>query len=298
MSVTDVFDEPPSDIVLKIDFIEGEGSAARPFQIAADLIRALEQLDATLAKSVDSAIETTLVVEDLQKSSIKVYLRNTLKMADDDALKTLDWKPLVGQFLVKAKYAALRWLDDKEPKLNDLTEEVASLASQVEIHHMPLAAKPNPTRLVQSLDRLQAVKSEFRAGEGLTITLGSDEYTVDLERTWTPSDVVDVPPGDMELVAEQPMILVVRKPDMLGNTAWQFRIGKKNLTLSIEDAAWLESYHAREVTILSGDALQVMVRTVSRYSEKGELLENKQAISKVVRVIPQVGGGQVDLFDG
>ena len=142
--IGDRFDEPPSEIVLKIDFREGEGSAARPFQIAADLISALEDLDATLSKSIDSSIRTALIVEDLQKSSIKVFLRNTLKAIDDDGLKTLDWKPLVGAYLVKAKYAALRWLDEDKPQLEDLTSEIGRLADQTKIHHVHAPAPPNP----------------------------------------------------------------------------------------------------------------------------------------------------------
>lgn len=98
--MADELDTPATDIVLKIDFLEG-GSAARPFLIAADLIRALGNIDEALIKSVDSAIETALIVEDLQKSCIKVFLKNVLKHADDDALKILDWKPLVGQYLPK-----------------------------------------------------------------------------------------------------------------------------------------------------------------------------------------------------
>ena len=298
VTFSESFDEPDSDIVLKIDFKEGDGSAARPFQIAADLIRALEELDATLAKSIDSRIETTLIVEDLQKSSVKVFLRNVLKRLDDDGLKSLDWKPMVGQYLVKAKYAAIRWLDEDQPRLQDLTDEVARLAQETDIHHLHAPAPPNPTRLVQALDKMQSVKRAFREGEGLTITLGADQYKVDIGSDWVPSEVAEIAPGDMELVADQQTILVVRKPDMLGNTAWQFRLGKKNLTLQITDEDWLAQYHRREVPTLPGDALQVNLRTVSKFSDAGELVESRQTITKVIRLIQKGHDSQGDLLDG
>lgn len=285
VALSERLEEPQSDIILKIDFNDGEGSAARPFQIEADLIRALEDLDATLLKSVDTSIRTTLIVEDLQKSSIKVFLRNVFKILDDDALKTLDWKPIVGQYLVKGKYAALKWLDDDKPKLSDLTDEISLLASEAEIHHLHAPVPPNPTRLIQSLDRLQSVKREFRDGEALTITLGSSEYRVDIASDWQPSEIVEVPEGEMELVAEQQTVLMVRKPDLLGKTAWQFKLGKKPLSLPIEDNEWLHRYHAREVVILAGDALSVILKTVSKFSSSGELIENRQTIMKVLKVI-------------
>lgn len=293
VSITDDYVQPDSDIVLTIDFREGDGSAARPFAMAADLIRALENIDDALVKSVDSHIETALVVEDLQKSSIKVFLRNVLKHVDDDALKTLDWRPLVGQFLVKGKYAVIRWLDDKSPKMTDLTEELGKLAGEAaEINHLPLPAPPNPARLVQGMDEWQRAKAQFKDGEGLTITLGRTEYRVDTSERWLPSERVDDIAGERELISDQETILMVRKPDMLGKTAWQFRIGKKQLSLRIEDDEWLQDYWTRKVVLMPGDAMQVVLRTVSRFSESGELLETNQSIRRVVQIIPQPQGGQ------
>jgi hypothetical protein len=298
VSLMEVTRDPECDIVLKIDFKEGEGSAARPFEIAASLIKALEEIDQTLVRSVDSRIETALIVEDLQKSSIKVFLRGLLNHADDEALKTLDWKPLVGQFLVKAKYAAIRWLDEDQPKLRDLTEEVARLAQDASaVSHFPLPAPPNPTRLASALDKWQRVKKEFKHGESLTITLERSEYSVALDRDWMPSERVEDLAGERELVSDAPTILVVRKPDMLGGTAWQFRLGKRSYTMPIEDEAWLADYHSRKVAIMPGDALQVIVRTESKFTEKGELMESKQWVIKVVKLIPQAPDPQATFLD-
>lgn len=293
VTLTDDFTPPESDIVLKIDFRDGYGSAARPFEIAAGLIKALEKIDDALVKSVDSKIETALIVEDLQKSSIKVFLRNVLRHLDDDALKTLDWKPLVGQFLVRGKYAAIKWLDGDSRKISDLTDEVAALAKEAaEINHLPLPAPPNPARLAQGLDDWQRAKGRLEPGEGLTITLDSTEYTVDLSSDWLPSECADDIEGDRELVSDHETILIVRKPDMLGHAAWQFKLGKKSLSFPIEDADWLSSYQAREVVLMPQDAMHVVLRTESKFSEKGELLESKQKVIKVLRVIPQAGGQQ------
>lgn len=296
VSVMDEFAEPENDIILKIDFHDGEGSAARPFEMAAELIRALEAIDDTLVRTVDARIETALIVEDLQKSSIKVFLRNVLKHTDDDALKTLDWKPLVGQFLVKAKYAAIKWLDDDKPCMADLTEEVALLAAAAsDINHFPLPAPPNPARLAQALDQWQAAKKAFQPGESLTITLDRSEYMVDTGKTWSPSEAIEDIVGERELTSEQQTILMVRKPDMLGGTAWQFRLGKKNLSMPIDDEEWMEDYRSRKVSLMPGDALQVMVKTISRFSDKGELLATEQKITRVIRVIQQEGDPQGSL---
>lgn len=294
--VIDVQDLPPeaaSDLELRIVYRE-EGSAARVFEIAAKLIHALEDVDSVLAKSVDSSIQTSMIVEDLYKSSIRILLKNILKAADDDALKTLDWKPLVGQYLVKAKYAVLQWLDqdasvENPPQIADLTDEIARLARDTNVRHLPDYPPPNPTRLVQSLEGLQSVKRQFREGEQLTITLGREDYQVHLETDWSPLELVKDATGPKELVNEQELYLLLHKIDLLGGSQWTFKLGKTSIRAPIVDAAWKKDYASRKVALLPGDALHVLLRVEQTYSERGELVETKHSITRVIAVIPKSG---------
>ena len=139
---------PDSEIVFTISFDATSGSAAHVFDLAADLIRSLQGIDDVLIQSIDAKIETMLVLEDLQKSSVRVFLRTVLAKVDDDALKSLDWKQQVGRYLVKGKYAAIRWLDGEAPnkgehQLSDLTEEIARLAQESDVRHLPDYPRPN-----------------------------------------------------------------------------------------------------------------------------------------------------------
>jgi hypothetical protein len=283
--------EIPADLEIKIEYRD-EGSAARVFEIAAELIRAFEDVDSVLAKSIDSSIQTALVVEDLQKSSIRILLRNLLKAADDDALKTLDWRPVVGQYLVRAKHAALRWLDqdassENPPQIGDLTDEIASLARDTDVRHLPDYPAPNPARLVQSLDSLQSTKQRFRPGEALTITLDKTQYQVNLGRTWSPTELVRDAKGPKELVNEQELYLLLHKIDMLGGAQWTFKLGRTSIRAAIEDQPWKDDYAARRVALFPGDALHVILRIEQHYSDRGELVETKHTIVRVLGVIPK-----------
>ncbi|MFK0331379.1 hypothetical protein ACIQUB_09670 [Rhizobium sp. NPDC090275] len=287
--VGDGFVEPDSDIEIKIDFIE-DGSSARVFEIAAELIRAFEDLDSVLITSVDSSMATSLVLEDVQKSSLKIFLRNVLKQADDDALKTLDWKPLVGQYLVKAKYVALKWLDkdvaDGQPAgIEDLTEHIRELASKTDVRHLPDYPSLNPSRLAQSLDEVQRTKAKFKEGEALTITLDSTDYKVNLERTWLPSEHLQDVDADRELSNIVDMVLVIRKPDLLGKSQWQFKHGKRAFSAPISDKEWLDEFHKGNHPLSPHDALRVRVKHTAKYDEKGNLSEQTEEIVKVLEVI-------------
>ncbi|KPH06032.1 hypothetical protein AOG23_25100 [Rhizobium acidisoli] len=290
VSLGDDFVEPDSDIEIKIDFKEGDGSSARVFEIAADLIRAFEDLDSVLITSVDSSMSTSLILEDVQKSSLRIFLRNVLKQLNDDALKTLDWKPLIGQYLVKAKYISLKWLDrdvqdDQPAGIEDLTETIRRLAEETDVRHLPDYPAINPARLAQSLDEIQRTKEKFREGEALTITLDKTDYSVNLGRIWLPSEHLQDLESDQELSNTVDMVLVIRKPDLLGKSQWQFKHGKRSFSAPIIDKAWLEEFHRGQHPLSPGDALRVRMKHTAKYDERGKLLDATEEIIKVMAVI-------------
>lgn len=83
------------------------------------------------------------------------------------------------------------------------------------------------------------------------------------------------------------MILMVRKPDFLGETKWDFRYQKRNLSASIEDQGWLEKFQKGKIDIRPGDALHVIMHESVSYSSEGEVIEESKEIIKVKEVIRQ-----------
>ncbi|MBP2564633.1 hypothetical protein J2766_001192 [Agrobacterium tumefaciens] len=300
INVGEEFMPPESDIEIKIDFKE-EGSAARVFDIASNLIKAFEDLDRVLITTVDSKISTALILEDVEKSSLKIYLRNLLKASDDQALKELDWKPQVGKYLVKAKYIALEWLDrsiaENEPaQIEDLTDRIRKLAAETDVRHLPDYPPINPSRLAQPLDALQRTKAQFRDGEQLTITLEQHDYHVRLDKQWLPSEHLPPTPAEQELSNDMDMVMIIRKPDFLAKTQWQFRHGKSNLSAAMDDPDWLREFHHGKHPIKPGDALRVRVRFEYKYNANGDLIDQKATVIKVYNVIP-ASSPPDDLFD-
>ncbi len=248
-------------------------------------------MDRVFVQSISSEIQTTFILEDLRRSSIKVFLRNVLKNVNDDALRDLDWKKQVGAYLVKAKYAAISWLDEQSDenaprKISDLTSEVTKLAKQTDTRRLPDYPEPNKTHLAQAMDHFQEEKAKFKDSDKVTITLDEREYSVVLENTWSPSEHLSEEEEERELSNEADMFLIIRKPDFLGNTQWQFKHGRNSLSLPVEDGQWLEKFKAGEFPIKPGDALRVRVRSRFIYDKMGDLRETEMTIIKVFEVKP------------
>lgn len=288
LTLTDKLPEPPrADFGFEIDFQRGVGPASRVFTATHDFIKACEALDDELVKSIDSSIETVLVLEDIQSGSIKTWLRNALSATEDDALKTLDWKPLVGKYLVRAKYAVIRWIDDDSAprSLPDLRRELQRIAAETDVRHLPDYTAPSPAALVTAVRDFQAVKDRLLPGDRATLLTKEGDLEFNLS--------VSLPIEDIEALAvartiENPpaeMILPVKRPDYLGESKWELRHGKRNIGAKIDDQPWLRRFQNRQVDVRPGDALRCTVRVELLYGFDNELLTERYTVLDVLEVL-------------
>lgn len=76
---------------------------------------------------------------------------------------------------------------------------------------------------------------------------------------------------------------------------WQFGHGKFTVYAPIKDEGWLTDFHNRKIALYSGDALRCKVQFTFIYDDKGELIEQKNEVIKVLEIIKGSGGTQLGL---
>jgi hypothetical protein len=82
------------------------------------------------------------------------------------------------------------------------------------------------------------------------------------------------------------MILMIKKPDYLGQSQWEFRHGTHPITAKVLDVEWLEKFQSRQVDVRPGDSLRAMVQVVANYGYQNELVAEKYNIMQVKEVLP------------
>lgn len=286
---------PPkdADFAFEIDFKKGSGQPRRVFDAASELIDAFETLDQALVQSVDNKMQPLLVLEDVEAGSIKVWLRNLLTRTDDEALKTIDWKPLIGRYLVKAKYLVLEFLQDEnnanKSSLETLKDGLRKLARETDVRHLPDYAPVHEPKLLASMDQIQSAKRELGPGDKLIFEAEGKTLSVSLDSTWQPSENIPFDSEVTETHSEGQVILTIRKPDLLGSSMWQFSHGKSTVSAKISDEPWLLDFHNRKIPLYSGDSLRCKVKFTYIYDESGTLIEQKIEVIKVLEVIKGPG---------
>ncbi len=276
---------------IEIDFVKGKGDPSRPFRAMVELTEALARFDRDLVKSVDTAIEPVLVLENIEAGSIKSWFMSVLRSTDDSALASGDWKKIVGVYVVKGKYSLLKWLSQAESVtdaklLENIQAELLRLAEETDLRGLPGYTPMSRTRLAAHI-------------ADITVSLGyldeddSANYESPRDGTVQFNRALRVNDTDLTelltartLVNDDLMILKVKKPDFLGSSMWEFRHDGHPIEAKIADDVWLEKFHDGGAGVLPGSALKALVRVESLYDIENDALPPRYTVLKVYEVLP------------
>lgn len=180
----------------------------------------------------------------------------------------------------------LEWTNKSEPAktLPVLSHELRILAAQTDVKQLADYAPPSVFELAAVTNDIQAAKAMLPSGL-ITYEAGKRAIALNPSSYWSIEQLADFAIKEKQNFNNMPMILIVRKPDYLGTTKWQFRHGKRPISASMEDAEWLKRFQARAVDVRPGDGLKCLVDTEFSYSHENELVGENYTIKKVVEVL-------------
>ena len=285
---------------ITIDFVRGEGDPSRPFRAMVGLLDALRRLDTDLAQSVDVEIEPLLVLEDVEAGSIKSWIATALRSTDDDALKSGDWKKLLGNYLVKAKYIVLKAIEG-EPSitrpqlLEEIQAELAQEAPNLELalfpQYRPLTRTQLAAHIADITESLRPLESDDNASfedvDGAPVRF-NPRLRVDV-------DELQELLAARTIINDGELILKVKKPDFLGASMWEFHFDGHTIHASILDEPWLEKFRRDGLGVRPGAALRAMVRVQASYNDENDYLPPRYTVIQVFEVLHPGANDQLSL---
>ena len=91
---------------------------------------------------------------------------------------------------------------------------------------------------------------------------------------------------EAEQIAMKKMILMIKKPDYLGFSKWDFKSESKSFQAKILDGRWLKKFQNREIVIKPHDSIEANVKVIFKYSYERILTETIYEVVEVIRVVP------------
>lgn len=281
------------DYCLQVSFERGAQNPSAIFQTMSDLIEVFQGIDRDLAFSVSAEIDPILVLQEVEAGSIKAWLSSVIRSVNDEALAKLDWKAIVGSYLLQGKKKVLQCLDGKTTvssleEIKVLQGELLSLAEQTEVLKIPTYAPVPAKVLLSTLERMSDSLQSLGDNNEASLILNGVEHRVNKQ--------FRIPPETIQLLLTQEsisnqsdVILKVKKPDFLGQSMWEYRHQKHSFLARMEDLEWLRRFQRRDILVHPGDSIRARLETTASYDQSGEVIALSYTILKVLEVIPLQG---------
>jgi len=281
---------------IEIDYPRETDDPARVFRAMAKLIDAFHQIDRDLAQAVDAEIDPVLLLERVEAGSLRAWLRTVIVQVDDEALKNLDWKPLVGQYLVRGKHTILRWLDGKSAIQS--RSEVLQLQNRL-VNVMPpespnvlLIEPASADRLLADLRLLTEATEDLRDSDEARYVSFDGETEIPTQFELSSDDVERLLTEDV-VESQSRLLLLIKKPDYLGDSRWEFRMHDRSVEARILDEPWLRRFRDGHFPLRPGDALDVQLRSELLKGFEGNVVGTRYFVEHIHGVVH----GSADLQD-
>ncbi|WP_260706785.1 hypothetical protein [Edaphobacter flagellatus] len=280
------------DFTITLDYTYGEGDATRIFRTAIGLINAFNRFDQELVRGFDVNLRSHLALERVEEGSLKILLKTVLQSVDDDALKSGDWKKILGTYLVSAKYLLLKYLEDKtaidndQKGLSQLSEEIQKEAQSTELKGIPIYAAPSRTLLVIEILEISVALQPLAPGDQVFFSAPSRPAVEFNKRLSVSQASVDALLTERLPSEPSEAVLLVKKPVFMGDSRWEFLYQGKAIEAKMLDAQWVEQYRKHRVDVPPGSSLLVTLKIEASYNAEEKAAMPKYFVLKVHRVVP------------
>jgi len=291
--------EKSINFCIDIKYVKGSGDPTRVFRSMTGLIEAFKSIDSHLIGSIHPGIKPEIILEEIEIGSVRTWFKYVLEQVNDDALNNLDWKPLVGQYLVKGKYILLNFIEKREKietysEIDELEKKLLAEATATDVRRIPYYRPVSKRQLLEDMVIINEAISPLSDLDEASYISSNNKAMFNQDFAMT-HDSIEALLTKERITNREVLILKVKKPDYLGESKWEFHSGRI-IPAKIEDFGWLMKFRARnpEAHVLPGDSLKVRVDHSINYGFEGEIISEDYVIVEVIGV--QHPPTQSDLF--
>lgn len=288
------------DFDIRIEFARGEGDPTRVFRSMADLIEAFQRFDTHLAPMLGATVRTSVVLQDIEASSLKSRLRTFIEAIPDEPLQQGEIKKIVGHFLLKGKHLVLDWCKDRtevgsRQQVQELENDLLRLAHDTELKQIPAYAPIDTPSLLSDIAAVNEALLPLEKRDQATYSsqTATSAFNPDLVVS---GEVIREIVTKERLVNTGERILKVKKPDYLGTSKWAFRYGNHMIEAKIVDSEWLLRFQNNAESLNPGDSLRVSLFEEVSYGFDGEVVHTEYEVRKVLGVVKGQRAQQLGLL--
>ncbi len=285
----EIDDNKSDGFELVINFSPNEGDPARIFKTMSGLIESFQDIEKHLISTIDLSLSANLVLEDVEKGSLKARFRGLIEGIPDEALKDAEWKKIIGHFLLRSKKTILVWCAGKNEiksieSVKALEGQLLKLAEETELKNFPAYAPIPVETLLSDIGKVQESLQHLEGDDKATYKFNNEEIGLNRELVISNEVVREVLTQEI-IKSSGTKILKVKKPDYLGQSMWGFVYDGRAIDAKITHEEWLIDFQSRKVDVKPGDSIKVVLYEEISYGYEAEVVHRHYEIEKVFEII-------------
>lgn len=203
---------------------------------------------------------------------------------DDDKID----EETINDFIEESRSKSIEFIESGKSDVQDLKElanSIDELAEQKGIKETFNYAEPNILDLARNLNEINDAVSKLTDDE-IFIIKDSKNITEEISKGTEKINLEDVEIAltTEEIISENTVYYKIKRPDFLGDSQWEFKLGNKSLKVKILHEEWLEDFKKGKVIVVPGDSLKVKIKQNFKYNKNGYLISDKTEIIEVLEI--------------
>lgn len=287
------------DIEIRVEFERGTGDPTRVFRAMTGLIESAQSLDAHLALSIGATVRTSLVLQDVEATSLKAKLRTVVSSLPDEALKAGEVKKVIGHFLVAAKHKILDWCGERDEigsrgEVKQLQSDLHELAEASDVKLLPAYASIELPILLEDIGAIREALSYLAANDEASFTSAEGQSKYNQKLHFSDAIVQELVTRE-KIPSKGEKIIKIKKPDFLGNSKWEFKYAGRAIEAKMLDQSWIQRYQGNQQPLNPGDSLRVILTEEVSYGYDSEIVHIEYEVLEVLDVLPGLKAIQTPL---
>lgn len=252
------------------------------------LTQTLYDIDLLLLRSLDPEVEAIQKLDRLELGSLRTWFTENLFFPDQRQLGSEDPDPEeLDAYLTEGRADLLQAMngDINEPSQMDAIAKKIEEGADSRALISPSFTKPSLLSIAERMDDIQ--KGLLALPKSSTVAYGS---AAGKALSLPSASSVDVSSIREKLTKETikntaTVILLVKKPDFIGNSRWLFKHGTTAIEARVLDEDWMSSFRGRTLELKPGDYVRVTMDTYTSYDARGAVLSLHREIVAVHEVL-------------
>lgn len=291
-----------SDYQIEIDY-DSKNDLAKTFSALSQIIEGEERFTNLFLKLLNEQDVQKVVLQKLETGSIKVFLRNIFENISDDQIYAKGYRAFIEQFLIEIKNYFLTLLSEEieitKDKLDIVKKNLIEEGSKKKLKNIETLNNLTYEHMLDCIDGIIKPIKNLDRGQAVRVKCQGREFNLNKDIKYDRSGIESIVIRN-EISRNQELVFLVKKPDYIGKSKWEFYYKGEHISAKILHENWLNKFQkgllSTDKIPLPGDSLRVRTDVIVTINRSGIIIAVEYEINEVLEVIKNQGIDE-DSFD-